>query len=638
MNAVLDKKIYSRTVGKETYQIYSLSNKKRIDGKTYIYFDDCAAILREKHKLGENEDLIIFKIEYTYPYFKIPIIEYQIFNKNGMKKLNLNHCKKVKVLYYIPKEINDYKEYKYNPKHPYYSEKCFHIDEDFSTDLVLYDRKNEFNKNNMSLCESICTFKGYVNNEIICECNVKLKFNSFLNTNSDKYNLIYRFEVNETNENNFWVVNCFLNHKLNFLLLFNLCSIFNILIYIIIITGAVLFRLKEFKPLNLKIKKYIQACLIAKQENGEIKMGEIGNSYIEEEEEEINENSKDKKKVKFEKNKYGDNNETVNEETKNDNCDISKYKSKNTSGEILTIKSNKIFKSKKRALIDLNKDKKKKKEQKMANKDLIENSQNTSYLNSKAPFDKKAILNNSKNINKIALNKKRKKEYTIRTDYELENLSYEDARIFDKRTCWEYYVSLIRRKHIIAFVFFPKYKFHSRIIYFCFLAFLFPLYLAVNTFFVDASTIHNIYISQGPFDIVYNIPKIVIATFILYLLQKILSFFISTEADILEIKSIERKNLVEEIKEKIRFITIKFILFFATSLIILNLCGYYIGCFAAIFPKTKLHLFVRLLISFTISLIIPIVLNIPPAVFRSKSLKRHGNEDLYRISQYLLLL
>ena len=220
LDAVLDKKIFSITHGSETYQIYSLSNKNRIDGTTYIYFDDCAEILREKQKLGANEDLVIFKIEYKYPDIKIPIIEYQIFNKNGMKKLNLNHCKNAKVLYYIPKEINDYEEYKYNPNHPYYSEKCFHIDKDFSTDLVLYDRKNEFNKNNMSLCESLCTFKGYENNHIICESDVKLKFNSFLNVKSDKYNLIYRFDVNETNENNFWTINCFLNHKVKVLLSF----------------------------------------------------------------------------------------------------------------------------------------------------------------------------------------------------------------------------------------------------------------------------------------------------------------------------------------------------------------------------------------------------------------------------------
>ena len=50
-----------------------------------------AKILKERHNLGKDEDLIMFKIEYKYPGLKIPIIEYQIFNKNGMRKLNLYH-------------------------------------------------------------------------------------------------------------------------------------------------------------------------------------------------------------------------------------------------------------------------------------------------------------------------------------------------------------------------------------------------------------------------------------------------------------------------------------------------------------------------------------------------------------------
>ena len=232
LQATLNKKIFTRKFKNETYQIYSLSNKKRVDQITYIDFNNCEKILREKHQLSKEEDLIIFKIEYDYPGIKIPIIEYQIFNKNGKKKLNLNHCKNAKILYYIPREINNYIEYKYNPEHKYYNEKCFQTDEDYSTDLVLYDRKNEFNKNNMSLCESLCTFKGYINKNIICECEVKLIFNSFLNDNSNKYNLIYRFDIIKSNEKNFWTVNCFLNRKIEFSLLFNFSSIFNLIIII----------------------------------------------------------------------------------------------------------------------------------------------------------------------------------------------------------------------------------------------------------------------------------------------------------------------------------------------------------------------------------------------------------------------
>ena len=76
-------------------------------------------------------------------------------------------------------------------------------------------------------------------------------------------------------------------------------------------------------------------------------------------------------------------------------------------------------------------------------------------------------------------------------DYDLDNLDYKDAKLFDKRTFCQFYMSLIRNKHIIFFIFKPKYEFNSKIIRFCFLLFLFPLYLTINAFYVDKFTIHN---------------------------------------------------------------------------------------------------------------------------------------------------
>ena len=39
---------------------------------------------------------------------------------------------------------------------------------------------------------------------------------------------------------------------------------------------------------------------------------------------------------------------------------------------------------------------------------------------------------------------------------------------------------------------------------FCYLLFMLPLHLSINTMFVDSSTIHNIYINNGAFDFKYN--------------------------------------------------------------------------------------------------------------------------------------
>jgi dsRNA-specific ribonuclease len=66
--------------------------------------------------------------------------------------------------------------------------------------------------------------KEYENNQILCECDVKHKFNSFLNENVDKYDLIYRFKLNESYTFNFWVLKCYYNLFNKDIFLKNFCA------------------------------------------------------------------------------------------------------------------------------------------------------------------------------------------------------------------------------------------------------------------------------------------------------------------------------------------------------------------------------------------------------------------------------
>ena len=65
-------------------------------------------------------------------------------------RFHLSYCRKEKIKYYIPREINDFEDYKYNPLNKYYHDMCspYSIND---TDITLSDRRNEFDKNNMSL-------------------------------------------------------------------------------------------------------------------------------------------------------------------------------------------------------------------------------------------------------------------------------------------------------------------------------------------------------------------------------------------------------------------------------------------------------------------------------------------------------
>ena len=187
----------------------------------------------------------------------IPIIEYNIFGKGGKLKLNLNYCKSLKVDYYVPLNINNFQEYLYNPNNVYYLDKCYPSPLEFKNDLVLYDRKDDYNKQNRSLCESVCTFKGYINNKVECECEIKIKFNSYLNVNLNKYKLVDRFSNDKlTNSFNIWVLKCFLKYLT---IIETLTS--NIINYVILgvllinVIGTLIFYLGEKYSFYLQLEK-----------------------------------------------------------------------------------------------------------------------------------------------------------------------------------------------------------------------------------------------------------------------------------------------------------------------------------------------------------------------------------------------
>ena len=224
------------------------------DCLVFIDMEECEKILRKAYKIKENDDIIVFKIDYNSSLFKIPIVEYNLFGQFGTKKLSLSFCKTAKMRYFIPKTINDFEDYKYNPNNKYYQDKCIPFTSENNTDIVLKDRKRQFNDNNMSLCESICDFQGYIENTILCECEVKNRFNAFLNTNVSKYNLVHRFKIDKKNSTNFWVFKCYYLMFSKDIFFKNICSDIILAIDFIILLGAIIFKLKGRDTLFRKIK------------------------------------------------------------------------------------------------------------------------------------------------------------------------------------------------------------------------------------------------------------------------------------------------------------------------------------------------------------------------------------------------
>ena len=116
------------------------------------------------------------------------------------------------------------------------------------------------------------------------------------------------------------------------------------------------------------------------------------------------------------------------------------------------------------------------------------------------------IFNKEDNEEKIIKKSKKIMEYN---DEEKNNLKYELALKFDKRSYFEYYLSLIKTKHPFVFSFCYNKDYNSKIIKIDLFFISFILNYEINALFFSDDTMHKIYEDKGSFNFVYQLPQIV---------------------------------------------------------------------------------------------------------------------------------
>ena len=234
--------------------------------------------------------------------------------------------------------------------------------------------------------------------------------------------------------------------------------------------------------------------------------------------------------------------------------------------------------------------------------------------------------------------KNKEKSNLTFNDYELNTFQFKNAILYDNRKCYEYYISLLKTKHPILFSFCPIKDYNLLVIKSCLFCLSFSIYYSVTYFFFDDKMLHKIYEDEGKYDFIYFLPKIIISFVISHFLSIILKLIFLSERNILQVKiqptlfkAIEVESIVK------RRITIKYLIFFILGLIILGFFWMLLSSFGAVYQNTHIIVFENTLISFAISFIYPIFINIFPTVFRMYGL--HSNSEyLYNISKILQML
>ena len=577
-------------VMKETdiiFQITSTENQKENEYKdiSTIQLGQCETILKGIYGIDQSLPLIIFKTDYFVPGIEIPVIGYEIFNPLNKSKLDLQYCKNSIINFDIPVSIEKDKLFKYDPKSEYYTDECYSYTTDNGTDILLKDRHDEYNNDNLSLCENNCTFSEYDKETKKVKCNCELKSKEFIISEViNEKNLLssYNF-TNNSSSLNIFTMKCIytlfsgegLKDNIG-----NYVMVVNIFIFIII---SILFYKVEFVFLLEKIHKII------KDQNAK-------------------KSNKTKSKVKI--------------KDKNKNKKIKgKNPTKKKSGRIIINNFKKIKKSNK---------------ENIDSKKILISSNIKSSKIGLMPLKKEMGLigscSSKKNI-EIYKNKIRKNNILeTYNDYELNTLSYEKALKKDKRTFFQYYISLLKTKHPIIFSFVPINDYNPKLIKIALFLILFSNIYIINALFFNESTIHKIYKEGGIYNLINFATDIICSFFIAHFLYTLIKYLFLSERNIVKFKNNTKNANYGKLKS---LLSLKYICFFILGFLFLIIFWYYLSSFCAVFKNSQIYLIKNTIICLSISFIYPFVINILPCTFRIISLRSKDRKWIYSLSKVL---
>ena len=554
---------------------------------------------------------------------QIPKIEYEIYSKlNGsnLVKLNLSICNTSKISLLIPVEISQTLD-KLNTSSDYFNNICYTTTSENGTDISLKDRQNEFIKQNKAVCQDDCELYNYnyTTKKANCSCKPKESPLFFSDMHINKTKLYNNF-IEIKNVANINILSCYKKLLTKDGIIYNIGSYIGIAIIIFHIISIIIFYAKQYKNLKKIIKDIVFAIknlsLVKdvkkknKKNNNEIKM----------------KNNKQKKESSYKKRNKLNKNENNKNKSSYKSIKLSDNTKKNKNSQIIetnnTINNNLKPNNRRRHNLLNN----------------LHSNFNNKSLNKKNKSKTKAKNIKLNNTEKI----KEKIKGTLKyTEEEKNFLDYHLAIKHDKRKYCKYYISLLKTQHEFIFSFIQKKDYNARIIKFDLYFISFIIYYTVNGLFFDDKTMHNIYEKKGSFDFEYQIPKIIYSSLISMVINKLLRLLALSNNALIRLKENKNKKDVDKRKNELeKNISIRFIIFFILSFLLLLCFWYYIAMFGAIYRNTQMHLFKDTLISFGLSSIYPFVIYLFPGMFRIPALfePKAKKKCLYDFSKFLQIL
>ena len=241
--------------------------------------------------------------------------------------------------------------------------------------------------------------------------------------------------------------------------------------------------------------------------------------------------------------------------------------------------------------------------------------------------------------NKLIKKNNFKKNFKKLNDDEINELPYNLALLYDQRTMFDYFASLLKTKHNLLCIFSSN-DCDSRLIKIDLFFIGFAIDYAINALFYDDDTMHKIHEREGEYDIESQLPIIIYSFLITIIFNLPINYLALSNEEIINLKqNITNNNKMKKEKCLKRKLAIKLSFFIIINLLLLTFIWYYISMFCVIYRNTQMHLFKDSISCFGISLFFPCGFYLIPGFLRIPSLsnKKNNRKCLYEFSKVIQL-
>ena len=573
-----DEKIYHITNSKNELEL--LKNKSNnINNISIIDLGQCEKILRNEYNINDEDSLIIIKNEITSNKPTAKNLNYEVYDPYSKTKLNLSLCDDTPIDIYVPMELSKntkelYEQVKesgydmFNINDPFYQDICTPFDSSNGTDILLTDRINYIYNNDDTQCQSNCQFSYYsIESQYMqCSCSTNENKNND-NLIKDKFSSkkLYESFYDVLKYSNYNILKC---HKIitNIdSIKVNIGFIISIIFFCCYLICLLIYIFQGINPLKKELKISLTN---QKGKNNLLFKSKIFNLLF-----------PPKKK---------------NSSTKK----ISGSKRKNI----------KII-HKKNIYIKINK---------YANS-------GSNNINIKKSMKVKIKSLKSKDKNKY----NNKAQETLKNDYELNELEYEKALKNDKRTLFQIYWAALKREHLIIFTFCSWNDYNLLSVKLSRFIFLIIGDMALNTFFFSDDSMHKLFLNYGKYNFIQQIPEITYSTIISSLIEIFLCFLSLTDKYFYHLKSSFIKGDKNNIRNIVKCIKIKLLLYYIFTFIFFIIYLYIISVFCGIYRNTQIAFIKDSLLSFSLCLVYPFFIYLLSSSLRYLALRNSKKKCKY---------